>query len=130
VSQIVLLLPLIFAASGCNEQRVAKKTMLSCGSQPVNVGVNVVVDPNYGATPEAVYVCEGDTVTWNPAANVDTFVVEFKKDYPFEGNKKNFHKGDSQSPKTKPQKELKVYPYTIVVNGHTFDPQVIGGGNP
>ncbi len=122
-SRLAFALLLILGVSGCAKQPKVTGKTLSCGDKPVTV------DPTNGASPEAVYVCEGDTVTWNPTADVVTFVVEFKSDYPFAGPKKNFDKGDRKSPKTKPQKELKVYEYKLTVNGHSFgDPQVVGGG--
>jgi hypothetical protein len=121
-----LALFLLSGASGCKEQPqgAGKKATLNCGDQ------TVTVDPKNGATPEAVYVCEGDSVSWEPTQDVQTFAVEFKKDYPFSGNKKKFDKGDRKSPKTKAQQNLKVYEYKITVNGQDFDPQVVGGGNP
>lgn len=122
-SRLALVFFLALGASGCPKQPGVVGKTLTCGDKPVSV------DPTAGATPEAVYVCDGDTVTWNPTANVVTFVVEFKNDYPFEGPKKNFDKNDRKSPKTKPQGELKVYEYKLIVNGHSFgDPQVVGGG--
>lgn len=122
VTRLAFVLLLIFGVSGCPKQPTVGK-LPACGDKPVSV------DPSYGADPEAVYVCQGDTVTWNPTANVVTFVVEFKNDYPFEGPKKKFEKGDPKSPKTKPQPILKVYEYKITVNGKSFgDPQVVGGG--
>ena len=122
--RLALVLPLLLVASGCAKQPSVGKVP-ACGNKPVNV------DPSnaYGADPEAVYVCEGDIVTWTPTANVGTFVVEFKNDYPFEGPKKNFTKGDAKSPKTKPQPVLKVYEYKLTIDGKSFgDPQVVGGG--
>jgi hypothetical protein len=121
-SRLALVLLLIFGASGCAKQPKVGK-LPACGNKTVNV------DPSYGADPEAVYVCEGDTVMWNPTANVGTFLVEFKNDFPFEGLKKKFDKGDPKSQKAKPQPNLKVYEYKITVNGQSFgDPQVVGGG--
>jgi hypothetical protein len=124
-SRCGLVLILMLGASGCKEQpRVAgKRVTLNCGDQ------TVTVDPKNGATPEAIYVCEGDIVTWQPTQDVQTFEVEFKKDYPFTGTKKKFDKRDPKSPGTKHQQNLKVYEYKITVNGQSFgDPQVIGGG--
>ena len=132
---VVLLV--LLGASGCGNkeesQEEGKKPKVTgkgfsfeCGNKKVKVDV----PPQKPATPEAVYVCEGDTVTWDPAAAVQTFEVEFKKDYPFVGNKKKFHKGDPPSPKTKKQKPgLTVYEYKLTVNGQPYDPQVVGGGN-
>lgn len=129
-----LVLALILGASSCNKeepQEGGKKPRVAgnfpCGDKPVKVKTG---DPKQFATPEAVYVCDGDVVTWDPADDVQTFEVEFKNDYPFEGTPKKFHKGDGKSPKTKHQKPgLTVYEYKITVNGQSFgDPQVIGGG--
>jgi plastocyanin len=119
---VTLVLFLILGASGCAKQS-------KVGNVPACGDKTVKIDPSYGADPDAVYVCEGDTVTWNPTANVGTFVVEFKNDYPFDGLKKKFDKGESKSPKTKPQPNLKVYEYKLMVDGKSFgDPQVVGGG--
>jgi hypothetical protein len=124
---VVLLV--LLGASGCNkEPKVVTNPPVDCGDKTVTV--DVPVSPNSPATPEAVYVCEDNVVTWSPTANVQTFEVEFKKDYPFVGNKKKFHKGDPPSPKTKKQKPgLTVYEYKLTVNGQAYDPQVVGGGN-
>ena len=128
-----IVLVLMLGTSSCKEEegekrpRVTGKGPLDCGDKTVTVQAGS--DPTKFATPEAVYVCEGDVVTWEPASDVQTFDVDFKKDYPFEGNKKKFNKGDRKSPKLKPQKKgLTVYPYTITVNGVPYDPQVVGGG--
>ena len=126
-----LVLVVVLGASSCNKEpeEGGKKPRVAftfdCGPKTVTVDVA----PNF-ATPDPVYVCEGDIVTWEPTAAVQTFEVEFKKDYPFEGNPKKFHKGDPASPKTKKQKPgLTYYPYRITVNGQSLDPQVVGGGN-
>ncbi len=74
-----------------------------------------------------IHVCEGNTVTWNP--NGHTFLVEFKKDSPFEDGAKRFDNGHSKSAKTKHHDQLTVYEYKITVDNTVFsDPQVIGGG--
>ena len=118
----------MWGVSGCGKKEV-KGPAVQCGNKTVTVGVPVP-PATTPATPEAVYVCEDDVVTWAPAGNVETFEVEFKKDYPFVGNAKKFHKGDPPSPKTKKQKPgLTVYEYKLTVNGQPYDPQVVGGGN-
>lgn len=135
-ARVGAVLLVILGASGCGNKeeeeerkpKVVAKGPLDCGDKTVTV--DVPVPPNGPATPEAVYVCEGDIVTWDPTANVQTFEVEFKKDYPFAGTPKKFHKGDGKSPKTKHQKKgLTVYEYKLTVNGQVYDPQVVGGGN-
>jgi plastocyanin len=122
---VVLLV--LLGASGCGNKE-EKGFTAHCGNKSVKVDIGV--PPHKPATPEAVYVCEGDIVTWDPAGAVETFEVEFKKEYPFTGNTKKFHKGDPKSPKTKHQEPgLTVYEYKITVNGVPYDPQVVGGGN-
>ena len=123
-SRVALTLLLMFGASGCMKTEFGKKIVkFTCGDQTVKVNTT------NGAEPQAVYVCEGDTVTWN--SNGLTFVVEFKKDSPFVDSGKKFDNGHPKSDKTKPHKQLTVYEYRITVNGTAFDPQVIaGGGTP
>jgi plastocyanin len=122
-----LILLLVSGVSGCKEHRYGRNTRIfTCGNQTIDV------NPDDGAKPQAVYVCEGDTVTWNP--NGHKFLVEFKKDSPFEDRRKKFDNEHPKSDKTKPHKQLTVYEYRITVGvgteaPHVFDdPQVIGGG--
>jgi len=123
----------LLGASGCNKEGQGKKSKVAfsfdCG--PKTVTIDVPIPPATSpATPDTVYVCEDDVVTWAPTANVQSFEVEFKKEYPFVGNKKKFHKGDPPSPKAKKQNPgLTFYPYKITVNDQAYDPQVVGGGN-
>jgi hypothetical protein len=130
-----LVLVVVLGASSCNKEpeEGGKKPKVAFGFQcgDKTVTVDVPVPPaTTPATPEAVYVCEDDVVTWAPTANVQTFEVEFKKEYPFSGNKKKFDKRDPKSPKTKHQNPgLTVYEYKLTVNGQVYDPQVVGGGN-
>ncbi len=121
-SRFALVLLLLFGASGCNETKIKKKIVtFTCGDQTVDVNTTD------GAAPQAVYVCEGDTVTWNP--NAHTFLVEFKKDSPFVDDGKKFDNGHAKSAKTKHHTQLTVYEYRITVDTtNVFDPQVIGGG--
>jgi plastocyanin len=119
--QVTLVLFLVLGASGCKESKVGKTRTFSCGDQQTDVNTT------NGAKPQAVYLCEGDTVTWNP--NGHTFLVEFKKDSPFEDGGKKFDNKNPKSGKTKHHDQLTVYEYQITVDGTVFsDPQVIGGG--
>jgi hypothetical protein len=123
-SRFALALLLILGASGCAKQpRVAKKT------KPIPCDTTVNVDATVGAQPTAVYLCEDDTLTWN--ANGHQFVVEFKKDSPFEPpTDKKFDNGHPSGKAKHYYSQLTVYEYRITVDGHPFDPEVIGGGNP
>lgn len=118
VSWFALTLLFMLGAIAC-KQKIPTITF-PCGDQTVDVNTN------NGAHPQAVYVCGGDTVTWR--ANGHTFLVEFKKDSPFEDNGKRFDNQHSKSDKAKHLAELTVYEYRITVDAKPFDPQVIGGG--
>lgn len=117
-SGFAVLLLLTIVAPGCRKPLA----MVACGDKPVDV------DPsNNGARPQAVYVCEDNTITWN--ANGHTFTVEFKKDSPFKDGGKKFDNGHNKSGKTKHHDYLIVYEYRITVDNTSYDdPQVIGGG--
>jgi hypothetical protein len=99
----------------------------ACGDQTVGV---VPVD---GTSPKDVYLCQGDTLTWQP--NGHTFVVTFPKKYPFQGSPKTFQNDPQNknnpvvSPAAAYTGSLVVYHYDIVVDGvKVDDPQVVGGG--
>jgi len=129
-SRLILVLLLIFGASGCEKKEKTPKLLLdlTCGSSPRQVQVDV--DPTNGANPEVVYVCEDDTVFWN--ANLHTFLVEFTDDSPFKDNDKQFHNAKPRSQKVKhhDKHKYKLYEYRITVDGVRHDPQVLGGGKP
>jgi hypothetical protein len=118
-----LILLLALGVSGCKQEKLPKKVeSFPCDDQKVNVNLDD------GAEPRAVYICEDNSVTWN--ANGLKFLVEFKGDSPFKGEEKKF---DNKSPRSAGGKRvhgLTVYEYRITVDGHVFDPQVIGGGTP
>jgi plastocyanin len=131
--RLALVLLLAIGAIGCTKQPApaggpgvtgfAEKPY--CGDKTVNANANT------GADPQAVYVCEGDTVTWVASPSSVSFTVEFKKDSPFNDNGKQFSNGNPKSDHTKHHDKLKVYEYKITVNSQVFDdPQVIGGGKP
>jgi hypothetical protein len=101
------------AACGDGQRRPAvagKGTVyFACADQIVGV---VPVD---GTAPKDVYLCKGDTLTWQP--NGHPFVVTFPKKYPFEGPPKIY------------TGSLVVYHYDMTVdNVAVTDPQVVGGG--
>ncbi len=123
-SRLALVSLLILGVSGCAQEprTVQKREYFPCGDKTVDVNTS------NGATPQAVYVCGGDTVTWNP--NGHTFLVEFKKDSPFDDDGKRFDNGHAKSGKAKHVTGLTIYEYRITVDTtHVFDPQVVGGGN-
>lgn len=114
--RFVLVLLLICAVCGCK----GRNESFACGNQKVDA------DPTTGAKPKSVYVCAGDTVTWN--GNGHTFLVEFKNGSPFDDDGKKFDNAHPSSAKTKHHSQITVYEYRITVDNHVFDPQVIAGG--
>jgi hypothetical protein len=124
-SWFALALILVVGAGGCTKGPAGFVEKPYCGDKTVNVNTNT------GADPQAVYVCDNDTVTWIPNPSTVSFLVEFKKDSPFNDGNKKFANGNSKSDHTKHHDKIKVYEYRITVNGQLFDdPQVIGGGKP
>ena len=127
----ILTFTLWLAACGGGQKRpsVAGKGSVNfqCGDQTVGV---MPVD---GTSPKDVYLCQGDTLTWLP--NGHTFVVNFPKKYPFQGNPKTFQNDPQKpndpvvSPPAAYTGSLVVYHYDITVdNVLVADPQVVGGG--
>jgi hypothetical protein len=132
-SRLVLVVALIFVASGCEkEKKEGKGTTsklifdLNCSNSQINVDVNTT----NGADPEVVYVCEDETVFWN--ANGHQFVVEFTGESPFQDEGKKFGNSSPYSGKSKhhPKHKYQLYEYRITVDNVQYDPQVLGGGKP
>jgi hypothetical protein len=131
-SRFGVVLLVIVGVFGCKKEKEDEEhrnyRRFACGNQAIDV------DPAQGAKPQAVYVCGGNTVTWNP--NGHKFLVEFRKDSPFEDGRKQFDNEHPGPDKAKTVQQLTVYEYRITVDTdaptpHVFeDPQVIdGGGN-
>ena len=120
---------------------------ISCGQQPPKAGgggksvkryyydcadQTVGIVPEDGTNPKAVYLCDGNTLTWIP--NGHQFVVTFKKS-PFVDGKTVFQ-NDPQNPNAPVTSSagiylggLVVYHYTMTIDGKSVDdPQVVGGG--
>jgi hypothetical protein len=116
----VLVLLLAFEVTGCQKKREPKAVTLPCSKE-------TVIDTSKGTRPKAIYLCEGDTLTWKPDGH--TFKVEFTKESPFVDGDKEFHNGKETSSAKKHDDVLTVYEYVVTVDGHLVnDPQVIGGG--
>jgi plastocyanin len=119
VSALALPLPFAFGAS---QEKGYKKEFVrfTCKDETVQV---VPID---GTRPKAIYLCAGNTVTWD--ANGHEFIVIFKKS-PFVDGKKMFNNKDNKSKAAKKETVLTVYNYQIIVDGQLVeDPQVVGGG--
>jgi hypothetical protein len=87
----------------------------------------VKVDPKDGTNPKAVYLCPGNTLTWD--ANHHTFVVAFQKKSPFTDGQMVFDNDHYQSAPAVNDTVLTVYSYAMIVDRKPVDdPQVVGGG--
>jgi hypothetical protein len=123
--RVGLVFLLVFGANGCKEQPMVGKKKI----RPVNCDQTIAVDPNKGAYPLAVFLCEDDTVTWDGKGH--KFQVEFKAGSPFVHGQTAFDDQHSTGTVKNHYDQLEVYKYTITVdNTNVFDPQVVGGGNP
>jgi hypothetical protein len=98
-----------------------KFARLACADQTLKVV------PDDGTRPRAIYLGDGNKVTWD--ANGHDFVVIFRKKSPFAGGKKRFDNKNNQSPAAQIGKELAVYNYEIIVDDAVAeDPPGVGGG--
>ena len=117
---LALALPLAFGAS---QEKGYKEEFVKFTCQDVTVQV-VPID---GTNPKAIYLCAGNTMTWD--ANRHEFTVIFKKS-PFVGGKKLFNNTDNKSKPAIRDTVLMVYNYQVIVDGVLADdPQVVGGGH-
>jgi hypothetical protein len=131
-ARFTIFLLVVLGTSGCNWRRSSEQVRSGNAiSIPCEDKQTIDVNLTNGATPDAVYVCEDQTVIWQD--NGHKFEVQFKDDSPFKGDAKKF---DNKSPTSKGGKNhahITVFKYTITVyddkgNPHPFDPHVIGGG--
>lgn len=98
-------------------------------NRPVPCDTTINVDPNKGAYPLAVFLCEDDTVTWDGKGH--KFQIVFNAGSPFANGQTTFDDQHASGTVKHHYDQLEVYKYTITVDGsNVFDPQVVGGGNP
>jgi len=117
---LALALPCAFGAS---QEKGYKKEFVrfTCKDETVKVV------PKDGTLPKAIYLCAGNTLTWD--ANGHEFTVIFIKNSPFVDGKKLFNNKDYKSKAAKQDTVLTVYDYHIIIDGELIDdPQVVGGG--
>jgi plastocyanin len=117
-----LLLLSTLGTGGCTGSLVKKRTF------KIDCVTKITVDPSNGvaSSHKAVYVCGGDTVTWDAKKGV-TFTVHFPGACPFNPCPDITEAQASATVATQPV-DLTVYKYTITVNGSNFDPHVVSGG--
>ena len=126
---------LIFGVTSCGDQDQKKPATGTKHQKPINCDTDINVDVNNGPSPDPVYLCTGDTLTWHPAADT-TFQVDFGSAGPFSDNATKFDDKHASHPGQMQYPQLYVYKYSItvtktkpVVITKTFDPQVVTGGN-
>jgi hypothetical protein len=75
--------------------------------------------------PVDLYVCAGSRVNWNDQGH--KFLIKFQTS-PFEDQESTFDNRHHTSSKMKSFAHFTVFTYSIKVDGHEFDPHVVGGG--
>lgn len=120
---------LLFSATSCEKKPLKPTVLFVCGDQIVKVQQKDQAGNDVGTVPKAVYLCEGNSLTWDPNGN--DFKVKFRKNRsPFSGGDTEF---DTKNNKSKGAKhtdlQVDVYDYDIWINGQKVDdPQVVIGG--
>ena len=130
-TRFTMFLLVALGTSGCKFFRPPEQVRSGNAIIPCIDKQTIDVNLTTGATPDAVYVCEDQTVVWQ--ANGHNFEVEFKDGSPFKDEGKKFNNGTNTSKGGKNHAHITVFKYTITVwddNGphNQFDPHVIGGG--
>ncbi|MFZ0580305.1 MAG: hypothetical protein WAN72_05815 [Candidatus Acidiferrales bacterium] len=119
--RFALVLLFTFGVGGCNKLSHEERVAFACSDETVKV------DPTDGTSPKAIYLCPGNTLTWN--ADGHQFQVVFSKNSPFADDNKVFDNNHAKSKGAKNIPQLTVYNYAITVDGKPVDdPQVVGGG--
>ena len=88
-----------------------------------------ITSPGVTQDPPDIYVCEGQKVRWY--ANGHTIIVTFKNKSPFVDHQTAFKASGTEfveSDKMDHFDHIQGFPFSINVDGHTYDPQIIGGG--
>jgi len=120
---------LLFSATSCENKPLKPKVSFACGDQTVKVQQKDQAGNDVGTVPKAVYLCEGDSLTWDQNGN--DFKIKFRKNRsPFFDGDMDF---DTKKNKSKGAKHtdlpVDVYDYDIWINGQKVDdPQVVIGG--
>lgn len=126
----IVTLLVVLGTDGCWKQTVLVppgKKLLACATE-IDVQATSV---------QPVYVCNDNgfqRVTWQPGVGVNSFSVQFDpNDCPFSSCLGIAYAGASATAPVsivaQPPKLLKVYKYSIVINGNPpLDPHVVGGG--
>jgi hypothetical protein len=123
----VLLSILVLGIGGCSEK--SPKLTANKTTKKIDCVTKITVDPTSGVDTHqfAVYICSGDTVTWDAKHGV-TFTVQFPGVCPFNSCPDITDTQPTAIVAPQPA-DVTVYKYTITVNnGSPVDPHVVGGG--
>ena len=118
-----------FSFLGCPQQPKlgGRRASYPCGHQDVQLNDQTGVDKKY------VFVCDGDTITWDPTGH-RPFKVEFTQESPFANSQLTLDESSKTTPPMPKSAEGKCFKYTITLDHDphkSFDPQIIiMGGSP
>jgi hypothetical protein len=116
-----------FSFLGCPQHPKIRTASFPCGHQDVQLSDQTGVDKKY------VFLCDGDTITWDPTGH-RPFKVEFTQESPFENTQLTFDEKNKTTLPMPKSAEGKCFKYTITLDHDphkSFDPQIIiMGGSP
>ena len=127
------------AVTGCGIKKGAGAAPATTHTKSVDCVNTINVSPTTGVIGihTAVYVCDGDTLTWT-ADPANTFIINFPNECPLTPatdctNLKSQILSNQSVASSKidaqPTNHIQLYKYSITVNnGKPFDPHVVGGG--
>ena len=126
-----LALLVMLGATSCGKPGVVPPGIRK--TKTLNCDTNVVVNPNK-VSPDSVYLCDGDTLSWSKGNGTDSFTIDFGNRTPFSDNATKFDDQHASHPGQTQYGALDVYRYSITIksgpNSTKLDPQVVTGGNP
>ncbi|HEX9222312.1 MAG TPA: hypothetical protein VF860_03185 [Candidatus Acidoferrales bacterium] len=115
-----------FSFLGCPQHPKIRTASFPCGHQDVQLSDQTGVDK------KNVFVCDGDTITWDPTGH-RPFKVEFTQESPFGNPQLTFDENNKTTPPM-PKTAGACFKYKITLDhdpNRSFDPQIIVmGGNP
>ncbi len=118
-----------FSFLGClkHPKMVVRTASYSCGHRDVQLSDQTGVDK------KNVFVCDGDTITWDPSGH-RPFKVEFTQESPFGNTRLTFDENSKTTPPMPKSAAGMCFKYTITLDHDphkSFDPQIIiMGGSP
>lgn len=116
-----LLIPAVLVTFGLALCVVGARSQMS-GPKTVTVTITPANPPTVSPDPVTISQSEHDQVDWVCPQCTSGFKVHFPKGSPFTG--KTFGPKNPKSGAARANAALRIYHYTVTVNGHTADPGV------